>query len=239
MLIVLLFLGSLLAFAQEGTILGTVTDPSGAAVPNVSVTITNIDTGTVSHFTTNDVGQYVAPDLHIGRYNVEAKGANFKLGEQKNIALEVGARRRIDFQLELGNTQETITVEANAVQVQSDSGEVSDVINGNQISQLAANGRSVFELEGLTPGASSMQADFQVPTSAGGDFNVSFNGQRVAHNLWLVDGGEAADRGGGGGADVLPSMDSIAEFRTMTSNYSAEYGLSSAGTISLVIKSGT
>jgi hypothetical protein len=78
-----------------------------------------------------------------------------------------------------------------------------------------------------------------VPTSAGSDFNVSFNGQRVSHNMWLVDGGEAADRGGGGGADVLPSEDAIAEFRTMTSNYSAEYGLSSAGTISMVIKSGT
>jgi TonB-dependent Receptor Plug Domain len=122
-------------------------------------------------------------------------------------------------------------VEANPVKVQSDSGEISDVISGQRITQLATNGRSVFELEALTPGASSIQADFQVPTSAGGDFNVSFNGQRVSHNLWLVDGGEAADRGGGGGADVLPSMDAIAEFRTMTSNYSAEYGLSSAGTM--------
>ena len=239
MLIVLLFLGSLVAFAQEGTLLGTVTDPSGATVANVSVTITNIDTGIVSHFTTNDVGQFVAPDLHIGRYNVQAKGANFKLGEQKDIVLEVGARRRVDFQLELGNTQETITVEANAVQVQSDTSEISDVINGNQINQLATNGRSVFELEALTPGASSVQADFQAPTSSGGDFNVSFNGQRVSHNLWLIDGGESSDRGGGGGSIVLPSEDAIAEFRTMTSNYSAEYGLSSAGTISMAVKSGT
>src|SRR5207248_8786014 len=110
--------------------------------------------------------------------------------------------------------------------------------NGQQVTSLATNGRSVAELEALVPGASSAQGDFQVPTSAGGDFNVSFNGQRVVHNLWLVDGGEAADRGGGGGADVLPSLDAIAEFRTLTSNYSAEYGLSSAGTNRLVFNSG-
>ncbi|HZR66616.1 MAG TPA: carboxypeptidase-like regulatory domain-containing protein [Terriglobales bacterium] len=239
LLCLLLMAGSFRALAQEGTIVGTVTDPSGAAVPNVAVILTNTDTGQSTRLTTNDVGQFVAADLHIGHYDVQAKGANFKLAEQKNVVLTVGDRHRVDFQLQLGNTQESITVEASAVQVQSDTGEISDMINGQQVTQLAANGRSVAELEALVPGASSAQGDFQVPTSAGGDFNVSFNGQRVVHNLWLVDGGEAADRGGGGGADVLPSMDAIAEFRTLTSNYSAEYGLSSAGTMSMVIKSGT
>ena len=238
-LCLLLLAGSFCAFAQEATMLGTVTDPSGAAVPNVSVTITNVDTGTVTHLTTNDVGQYVAPDLRIGVYTVQAKSGNFRLAEQKNIGLQVGDRRRVDFQLQLGNTQESVTVEANTVQVQADTGEISDVISGQQVTSLATNGRSVAELEALVPGASSAQGDFQVPTSAGGDFNVSFNGQRVVHNLWLVDGGEAADRGGGGGADVLPSLEAIAEFRTLTSNYSSEYGLSSAGTMSMVIKSGT
>src|SRR5581483_5196457 len=235
----LVLFSTVLAFGQEATIVGTVTDPSGAAVPNVSVTVMNTDTGAISHLNTNDVGQYVAADLQIGHYNVQAKSANFKLAEQKNIVLQVGDRHRVDFQLQLGNTQESVTVEATAVQVQSDTGEVSDVINGSQISNLATNGRSVAELEALVPGASSAQGDFQVPTSAGGDFNVSFNGQRVVHNLWLVDGGEAADRGGGGGADVLPSLEAISEFRTLTSNYSAEYGLSSAGTMSMVIKSGS
>lgn len=235
----LLLVGSFQALAQEATLLGTVTDPSGAAVPNVSVTITNADTGTVTHLTTNDVGQYVAPDLQIGHYTVQARSANFKLAEQKGIVLQVGDRHRADFQLQLGNAQESVTVEANAVQVQSDTGEISSVINGQQITSLATNGRSVAELEALVPGASSAQGDFMVPTSAGGDFNVSFNGQRLVHNLWVIDGGEAADRGGGGGADVLPSLESIAEFRTLTSNYSAEYGLSSAGTMSMVIKSGT
>src|SRR5579864_9527426 len=227
------------ALAQEGTIVGTVTDPSGAAVPNASITLTNTDTGQQKTINTNGEGQYVAADIRIGRYIVRAQAPGFKVGERKDVALQVGDRTRVNFALEVGNAQETITVEANTIAVQTDSGEVSGVITGQQITQLATNGRSVFQLEGLSTGASGVQADFQVPTSAGGDFNVSFNGQRVSHNLWLIDGGEAADRGGGGGADVLPSMDAISEFRTMTSNYSAEYGLSSAGTMTMVIKSGT
>jgi len=230
---------SLCAVAQEATIVGTVTDPSGSVIPRVAITVTNIDTGQSRTLMTNESGQYVVPDLHIGHYSVRAEASGFKAAEQKGVVLNVGDRARIDFQMEIGTTQERITVEANAVRVQSDSGEVSSVITGQQLSQLATNGRSVFQLENLTPGASSVQSDFQVPTSAGGDFNVSFNGQRVSHNLWVIDGGEAADRGGGGGSDVLPSLDAIAEFRTMTSNYSAEYGLSSAGTMTMVIKSGT
>jgi len=239
--LLLVFLGVALSrgAAQEATIVGTVTDPSGAAVPNASITITNSDTGQQRNITTSGEGQYVAPGLHIGHYVVRAQASGFRIGERKDIVLQVGDRSRVNFALEVGNAQETVTVEANPVAVQTDSGEVSGVITGQQITQLSTNGRSIFALEPLQPGASSVQSDFQVPTSAGGDFNVSFNGERVSHNLWLVDGGEAADRGGGGGADVLPSMDAIAEFRTMTSNYSAEYGLSSAGTISMVIKSGT
>jgi len=227
------------AFAQEATIVGTVTDPSGAAVPNVKVTLTNIDTNVSRSVTTNTDGVYVAPDLHIGHFSVRAEATGFKVREEKGIVLQVGDRYRVDFKLEVGSVQQTISVEANAVAVQTETGEVSGVVTGQQITQLATDGRSVFSLEALTPGATSIQTDFMVPTSAGSDFNVSFNGQRVSHNLWLVDGGEAADRGGGGGADVLPSEDAIAEFRTMTSNYSAEYGLSSAGTVSMVIKSGT
>jgi len=235
----LLICFSFYAFGQEATIVGTVTDPSGSVMPNATITLTHLATGQTRTIKTNESGQYVAPSLAIGTYDLKAQASGFKVAEHKNVVLNVADRVRVDFQMQVGTAQESVTVEANAVRVQSDSGEVSGVITGQQVTQLATNGRSVFELEALVPGASSIQADFQVPTSAGGDFNVSFNGQRVSHNLWLIDGGEAADRGGGGGADVLPSMDAIAEFRTMTSNYSAEYGLSSAGTMTMAIKSGT
>ena len=227
------------ALAQEATIVGTVTDPSGAAVPNAAITVTNIETGQTRSLTTSGDGQYVAPDLHIGRYTVRAQGAGFKAVEQKDIVLNVNDRDRVDFKLQVGSTTEQITVEAAAIAVQADSGEISDVITGQQVTQLATNGRSMYSLISLTPGASSGQGDFQTPTPVGGDANVSFNGMRESHNLYLLDGSESSDRGGAGGSDVMPSMDAIAEFRTMTSNYSAEFGLSSAATMTAVIKGGT
>jgi hypothetical protein len=225
--------------AQEATIVGTVTDPTGASVPNVTVTVTAVDTGLSRTLTTSSDGQFVAPDLHIGRYTVRATAAGFKVAEQKDIVLAVNDRTRVDFKLTVGSASEQVTVEAAAIAVQADTGEVSDVITGQQLSQLATNGRSMYSLISLTPGASSGQGDFQIPTPVGGDANVSFNGMRMSHNLYLLDGSESSDRGGAGGSDVMPSMDAIAEFREMTSNYGAEYGLSSSATMTAVIKSGT
>lgn len=234
-----LFLGlSFHAFAQEATILGTVTDPSGSVVPNVKVTITHVETGESRSSTTNDAGQYVAPGLPIGHYNVSAKATGFGVAERNGVTVNVNDRARVDFVLKVGTTQENVTVEANAVQVQADSSEVSSVINGQQVSELGVNGRSVYSLYALTPGASSVQGDLVIPTPVSGDSNVSINGQRAGHNLQLLDGGENLDRGGSS-ASVMPSMDAIAEFRNLTSNYSAEYGLSGAATITTVVKSGT
>ncbi len=239
----LLLLSSALVVSAQtgtgGTIVGTVTDPSGAAVPNVAITITNTDTNAVTNIKTNDRGEYVVPDLQIGHYSVRAEAQGFKAAEQKDVVLTVGQRARVDLGLEVGSTQESVTVEATAVAVQSESGELSNVITGQQVSQLATNGRSIYSLATLTAGASSNQSDLNVPTSTGGDANVSFNGMRQSHNLYLVDGGEAADRGGAGGMDIMPSIDSIAEFRALTSNYSSEFGLSSSATMTMVIKSGT
>src|SRR5579883_1586851 len=158
---------SFVAWGQTGTggtILGTVTDPSGAVVPGVKITITNTDTGTSQTLTTNSAGQYVAPDLQVGHYTVRAEASGFKTAQQAGIALNVGERNRVDFKLEIGSTQESITVEANPVAVQSESGEVSQVINGTQVTQLAMNGRSFYQLATLVPGASSNMVDFQNPT---------------------------------------------------------------------------
>ena len=114
--------------AQDATIVGTVTDPSGASVPNVKITITSIETGLTKTATTADSGTYVIPELKIGHYNARAEAARFKIAEQKDLVLQVGDRARIDFQMQLGGAQETVTVEANAVRVQTDSGEQSNVI---------------------------------------------------------------------------------------------------------------
>jgi hypothetical protein len=236
-LLTLLLAAAALSFAQEATIVGTVTDPSGAAVPNVEVTATSVDTGVTRTVTTNDTGQYVLPSLHIGHYTLNTKAAGFGPSERAGIVLNVDDRTRIDFTLQVGTKQEQVTVEANAVQVQTDTGEVSTVINGKQVAELGTNGRSVYSLYALTPGAASIQGDLILPTPVSGDSNVSINGQRPGHNLQLLDGGENLDRGGSS-ASVMPSIDAIAEFRSLTSNYSAEYGLAGAATITTAVKSG-
>jgi len=236
-----LFLAALAtpAFAQEATIVGTVTDPSGAAVADAKVTLTNTDTGVSKVFPTNESGQYVAVDIHIGHYDIKVEKGGFKTEERKGMVLQVGARSRADFQLSVGGSQETVTVEANTVAVQADTGEVSNVITGHQIDNLSINGRGIYQLAALAPGASS-QIDTTAPNvPVGGNASVEFNGMRQNHNLYLLDGGENSDRGGAGGMSIAPSVDAIAEFRQLTSNYSADYGLSSAGTMTLVLKSGT
>jgi hypothetical protein len=229
---------SFTAKAQDATIVGTITDPSGAAVPNVKVSATSIETGLVSTAVTSDSGTYVLPELRIGHYDIKAEASGFKVAEQKGLVLQVGDRTRIDFQMQLGGAQETVTVEANEVRVQTDSGEQSNVITGQQMSQIAVNGRSIYQLAALAPGASS-QVNGYVNTPVGGDASVEFNGLRQNHNIYLLDGGEDDDRGGAGGMSIAPSTDAIAEFRQLTSNYSADYGLSSGGTMTMVLKSGS
>ena len=230
----------ILASAQEATIVGTVTDPSGAVVPNVAILVTSADTGATRSLVTNDVGQYVVPGLPIGKYDLTAKATSgFKVEESKGVVLNVNDRLRVDFQMKLGKIAEAFVVESNPVAVQADSGEQSSLVDGTQISELSTNGRSIYTYITLSPGAANLMPSFQPPTSVGANSNVSFNGNRPGHNLYLLDGGENYDRGGGGNSIIAPSIDAIAETQTLTSNYSAEYGLSSGGTISSVLKSGT
>src|ERR1700676_1636868 len=240
--VVLAFSGKVVA--QQATIVGTVIDPSGASLPNVNITVVNTESSAIKNVETNADGQYAFPDLNIGHYKVRAEGTGFKVAEQNNVVLQVGDRARLDFQMEVGAVQEVVTVEANPVRVQTDSGEQSSVITGQQISQIAVSGRSMYQLAALVPGASSQiggggMSSGEVNTPVGGDASVEFNGLRQNHNIYLLDGGEDDDRGGAGGMSIAPSSDAIAEFRALTSNYSADYGLSSAGTMTMVLKSGT
>ena len=140
--------------------------------------------------------------------------------------------------MKVGTKSETVSVEANVIAVQADSSEQSSLVSGTQISQLATNGRSIYTYVTLTTGASNLMPDFQPPTPVGANSNISFNGNRPGHNLYLLDGGENSDRGGAGSSSIMPSVDAIAETQTLTSNYTADYGLSSGGTISSAVKSG-
>jgi Carboxypeptidase regulatory-like domain/TonB-dependent Receptor Plug Domain len=230
--------GPLLA-QETATILGTVSDQSGAVVPNATVTITNSSTGASRSLTTNESGAYNAPDLQIGTYSLKVDAAGFKSYQKNSVVLNVNATVRSDISLSVGQSSESITVEANAVQVQSATSEQSNVITGQQIQQIDTNGRNPIQLATLVPGAASSLPDFNAPTALGSNNNISFNGERPQHNLWMIDGGEAYDRGSGGGMIVSPSPDALQEFRVMTSNYSAQFGAASGGTISMAVRSGT
>ncbi|HTZ48216.1 MAG TPA: carboxypeptidase regulatory-like domain-containing protein [Verrucomicrobiae bacterium] len=238
--LLIVFLGlPFFSAAQEATIVGTVTDPSGSVVPNVTVTITNVKTGINRTLSTNDVGQYVAPGLPIGTYDLKAEASGFKVEESRGVTLNVNDRIRVDFQMKMGTKAETVSVESNAVAVQTDSSEISSLSSGTQMSELSTNGRSIYTYIILTPGANNLMPSFQNPMAVNANADVSFNGNRPGHNLYLLDGGENYDRGSGGTSSIAPSIDAIAETQTLTSNYSAEYGLSSGGTVSSAVKSGT
>ena len=146
-------------FAQEATLVGTVSDTTGAVVPSAAITITNTGTGQVRKLTSNDAGQYVATALPIGTYDVKVQASGFSLADTTGVVLNVGDRRRVDFDLKVGTTQTSITVEAAPIVVKTENGEVSNIITGEQITQLETNGRSLYSIVNLTPGASSLQSE--------------------------------------------------------------------------------
>ena len=123
--------------------------------------------------------------------------------------------------------------------MQTDSNVVSTLISSEQISEIATENRNFAALAALGLGVSSALPDSNTPTSVAANFTLSINGLRQSHNIWLIDGGEADDRGGAGGMDIMPSQDAIAEFNVLTSNYPPDYGISSGATMSLSLKSGT
>jgi len=223
---------------QEATILGTVTDATGAAIPNAQVIVTNSATGVSRTVTTNSAGAYQVPQLEIGTYNVTVRDSGFKTYQRSGVTLNVSATVRVDATLQVGEAAESVTVTAEAVQVQSETNEQSNLISQSEISSLATNGRNVIGLATLGTGVSSALPSFNQPTSVTADNNISFNGERPQHNIWMIDGGENYDRGSGGKISTMPSQNSISEFRVLTSNYSADYGFASGGTVSMILKGG-
>ena len=224
--------------AQEATLLGTITDQTGSLVPSVTITIANTKTGAVRTSATNTVGQYVASGLPVGTYDVKAFFPGFAVCESKDVVLNANDRVRVDFHMKIGVKTEPVFVEATPVGLQADSGEQSSLVNGTQISELSTNGRSIYTYIVLAPGASNLMPSFQPPTPLGANANVSFNGNRQAHNVYLLDGGRtttAVDRAAPSCPRSTPSQRPKRSLRTTV----PEYGLSSGGTISSVLKSGT
>ncbi len=227
-------------YAQSNSELtGIVTDQTGAVVSGATLTLTDPGTGAVKTATSGATGLYDFAGLNPANYNLKVSAKGFQSHAENGVVVNISSTARLDVKLTVGAETQTVTVEADALAVQADSNVVSSLISSEQISEIATENRNFAALAALGLGVSSALPDSNTPTSVAANFTISVNGLRQSHNIWLIDGGEADDRGGAGGMDIMPSQDAIAEFNMMTSNYPPDYGISSGATMSLSLKSGT
>lgn len=235
----LLFLAPAAWSQDNATITGSVADASGAVVPNASISLTNAATGQVRQTVSNSVGIYRFANVGAGTYSLSATAQNYQKFTKTGIVANVAQTVDQDVVLTVGSQSQTVTVEATALQVQTQTSDVSTLISGQQVQQLATNGRNMTSLAALGLGVSNNLPSFSGVNALTSSNGISFNGTRQTHNIYLIDGGEQNDRGCGGCFMNLPSQSAIAEFQTLDSNYSPDYGLGSGGTVTEVLKSGT
>ncbi|NJM53163.1 MAG: adenylyl cyclase, partial [Blastocatellia bacterium] len=217
----------------------------GAIVPGATVTIADQDKGNlvVRTLTTNDNGEFSAPNLAVGTYQITVEAANFKKSVKNSIKIDVGQRRDVDIALEAGNISEVVTVEADPVAVDSTSAASGTLINGDQVREIPVNNRNFVQLTTLAPGVSNDLSDqvYVGTTNPDGQANtvqISVNGARSSQNTFTVDGADVTDRGSNLTIQSYPSVDSIGEFRVLRSLYPAEAGRSGGGQINVVTRSG-
>src|SRR3954454_6158468 len=231
----------------RGTILGTVTDPQGAFVVGATVTARNLDTGIERSTVTDDAGNYSLPELPIGRYEVKVQATGFRAYSITDVRVEVASERRADAQLSVGgSSSDTVTITANAVQVETTANTLGGTISGNTVVDLPINGRDFTKFLVLVPGATG---DPSGATDSPGSFGLfSANGNRGRSNNYLLDGTDmndgyrnlpAINEAGvfGTPATILP-VEAIAEAAVL-SNFEAEYGRNSGSVVNIVTKSGT
>ncbi len=230
---------------DNGSLVGTIRDKSGAAIPGAVVTITNNATAIATKVTTNGEGDYEVPSLHVGVYNMSASAPGFTDAGANNISISVGGRQRIDLSLNVGATQTTVEVSDVALQIETESSERGQTITNYQSAALPLVTRNYSDFLALVPG--SRQAPTAATTSSinslvrAGSYNV--NGQRSMFNNFLLDGldnnayGES-NQGFDNQIIAIPP-DSVAQFQVVTDNESAEYGRSSGATVNVASLSGT
>ncbi|MGB7726747.1 MAG: carboxypeptidase regulatory-like domain-containing protein [Candidatus Acidiferrum sp.] len=231
----------------RGTILGIVTDSSGAAVPAATISIKNLDTGLIRTVVTSDDGSYAAPELPIGNYSVTVDKSGFKEGIVTGVRVEVSTDRRADFTLQPGGLAQKVEVTGEALpMVESTSDTLGGIVESKVVTSLPVNGRDYQKLIFLVPGVTGSPDQI---TDSPGSFGIfSVNGARGRANNFLLDGTDmndgyrndpAINEAGtyGTPATILP-VEAIAELR-VASNFEAEYGRSAGGVINVVTKSGT
>src|SRR5436305_6378152 len=231
----------LFAQFESGTVLGTVQDPTGATVANATVTLENIKTGVNQQTQTASNGDYQFVNVRLGTYRVRVEAPGFQTSTTSDFELSVNARQRVDLSLQIGNTSQNITVSDAVALLETDNSSRGQVITPKQIVDLPLNGRAYADLTLLTPGVARSPLENQSDSSRDASFNVS--GLRSELNNFLLDGVDNNAYGmsnqGFSNQVIQPNPDALAEFRTETNNYSAEYGRSAGAVINASIKSGT
>ena len=223
------------AFAQQvndAIVVGTVLDSSQAAVRSAVVTLTHLATATATQVHTDERGQYRTPPVRIGEYVITVEAPGFKRFNQTGVVLDIGDTRQVDAVLEVGQVSENVNVEAEAPLLQTADSTVGTVITTKQIEDLPLNGRDYLQLAALSSGT--------VASSLG----VSIGGQAGTQASFLLDGQdnnnqEILTSHSGQKEIIKPSVDAIQEFKVVTNGYSAEYGRSSSGVVSVALKSGS
>jgi hypothetical protein len=223
---------------DNATITGIVADTTGAMVANANIDLTNTATGQTRATTSNSVGAYRFGNVGYGTYTLTSTAQGFQKFSRTSIVVNVAQTLEENITLAVGSQAQTVTVEADALTVQTESSEVSTLISGEQVNQISTNGRNIVQLAALGLGVSNTLTPFGGLDALTSSNTISFNGTRAVHNIYLIDGAEQNDRGCGGCFMNLPSQDAIAEFQTLTSNYQADYGIGSGGTIVMTLKSG-
>jgi hypothetical protein len=237
-----LFVSTQHVFGQvdEGSIIGTVQDTTGAVVPNAQASLLNTDQGLTLEVTTNSSGEFTFSPVRIGHYSLTITAKGFAKTTQQNLTVNVGQHLLVNVQLKLGSSTETVEVSAAPPQLQTEEASVGQVMTEKSVNSLPLNGRNFTFLAQLGAGTQTPQADTRGNAASGA---FSANGLRPAQNNYLLDGidnnSNAVDFLNGTNFIVLPPVDAISEFKVQTGNFSAELGRSAGAVLNATIKSGT
>ena len=228
-----------LSAQNSSSITGTVRDATGAVVPGANVVATSVEKGTSVSTKTNGEGDYLIGALSPGHYSVTVTQTGFKQFKlSEPVTLDVSQKAKVDATLEVGEMATQVSVEGTAVQVQTESPEMSSVVTGKEVTQIVLNGRDFAQLVTLAPGVSNQTGQDEGTVGVYGNVVYSINGGRTENNTWELDGGDNMDNGSNQTLNVYPSPDAIGQFRVVTSNNGAQYGRNGSGTIEASIKSG-
>ena len=239
--LLLAFSSVVLSAAVTGSISGTVTDATGATVAGVTVEAKNEATGIVQTIKNNSAGFYNFPVLPVGHYTVSFRKEGFQAYRETSLVLDVDSALRVDGVLQVGTVRQEVTVTGATVAVNTQNSQTGEVIEGTEMANLPLNGRSYTDLLALQPGVVPFSVAMFGNLSPSGNLNagiLSMSGQRDMNNGYMVNGANTVE-GDMGGATIIPNLDSIAEFRIITSNAGAEYGNYSGGQVNVATKSGT